>query len=496
MRTSILQKYFLLAVAIIVMFIFLGFVANNFVIRALLPKREMLPPVFIAKIVDHIDEKNKVSALSQLVSWHDRGPSTMAILVNDQGKVLFPKDAGLDFNWKETVKPEKAYDYVFVKHAEDLAPPDKPPFDFFMGPGRPPGPPPEEGRALIRLKGDPAQYLYFGNPPPPPKDLANSAMSPGFVRFMGISFLIISLLAGVGVTLALIYYSVGKSIRLADTVISELQKGNLKARFPITRHDEFGKAMDRFNQMAEEIEKLVENMKTVEQSRTKLLQELAHDLRTPIASLRNLLETMNHKADRIDVKLRSELMTLSLSEVDYFQRLVEDLLFLAQVHEPKYHHQGKSLNVHEIIEEEGENCITRYQQLNHPISVTWNLAAHLPELTGDVHLLRRLFRNAFENAFSFASHSVQVETLNLGNQIQIQISDDGPGLTPEALAHFGERKFSRHVEDNRKGRLSVGLGSVVMKAISDAHKGQIKIQNILDSQGKILGAQLIITLSV
>ena len=109
------------------------------------------------------------------------------------------------------------------------------------------------------------------------------------------------------------------------------EKGNLKARFPIVRMDEIGQTMLRFNHMADEIEHLVERMKTVEASRASLLQELAHDLRTPVASLKNLIETVATKDASMQPALRVELMELALSECEYFERLVEDLLVIAQV---------------------------------------------------------------------------------------------------------------------------------------------------------------------
>ncbi|OFZ30697.1 MAG: hypothetical protein A2622_13595 [Bdellovibrionales bacterium RIFCSPHIGHO2_01_FULL_40_29] len=110
--------------------------------------------------------------------------------------------------------------------------------------------------------------------------------------WLGIGSLIISLFIGIGVTIFIIYNSVHKKIKEADDVISQIQSGNLKARFKIQRRDEFGEAMVRFNKMADEIEKLVDHLKFVELARTKLIQELAHD--TKYFTIQNLLQTGIH----------------------------------------------------------------------------------------------------------------------------------------------------------------------------------------------------------
>ena len=87
-----------------------------------------------------------------------------------------------------------------------------------------------------------------------------------------------------------------------------------------------------------------------------LLQELAHDLRTPVASLKNMLETMLHSRgdDRSRRSARS-CSTLSVREAEYFERLVEDLLVLAQVTEPRYRAGADRVALDELVEEEAES---------------------------------------------------------------------------------------------------------------------------------------------
>lgn len=80
--------------------------------------------------------------------------------------------------------------------------------------------------------------------------------------------------------------------REAKKVISALAWGELKARFPISRINLIGSLMTDFNRMAQSIEELVGRIEENDRSRRDLLQELGHDLRTPLTSLRTAADTL------------------------------------------------------------------------------------------------------------------------------------------------------------------------------------------------------------
>jgi len=479
MRTQIFQKYFFLALTLIVVFIVLGFLFSGFLMRIISPRLEMLPPTVFARIVDRMNPSNKAEAIKELSSWQNGMPGPELILFDENGNALYPTNYKRDFDWSEAKKPQNPYDFSYVKKATSNA---KKNFLPMPGPG---GGLPGLQPVLVRLDGIPRQYLlidFTEMPGPEPSPL---------FPIIGILSLVLSLALGIGATMAIIYFSVKKGVIQADNVISELQGGNLKARFQINRRDEFGQAMKRFNFMADEIEKLVNNLRNVEQARTKLLQELAHDLRTPIASLKSIIETFDSSHDKLTSEVKQELSSLALKEIEYFGRLVEDLLFLAQVKEPNYKNKQTLINVNEILTEEAEDCRLRYEHQGKKVMLEKNTADKPLFLSGDQDLIRRLFRNAFENAFSFAKSKVTVDMKSFEeNFVQISIQDDGPGLTEANIESFGFRRVTRKLDSAPNGRLSVGLGSVVMRTIVEAHRGQIKISNLVDARHVVIGANI------
>ncbi len=357
-----------------------------------------------------------------------------------------------------------------------------------------PGPPP----SLVRLAGEPALFVLMtmrGGPAPGGRGPGGPPGGPNPFIFNTI-ILAISVLAGSSISLFLLFNSMRTEAKEAGAIIEELKRGNLKARMPVKKMDEVGKLMLEFNRMADEIDRLVQGIKDSEQSRMALLQELAHDLRTPVASLKNLLETMSFRAGEISSETREELLSLSVREVEYFERLVEDLLLLAQVTEPKYRVERKQVDLDELIEEELELVTTRYISQGQSKTVLKSLPHEGVNLLGDTHLLRRLVRNALENAFSFAESEVTLKLISTPTQILITIQDDGPGLSDEGLAAFGYKRITRFMSGEQDGRLSVGLGSVIMRAITSAHAGTLSIKNRLDAQGTKRGAEVEIILAI
>lgn len=524
MKNKIFRKYFLIIAAILIVFVILGFVASV-LMTDLLRKQttNRIPPLFIAKVVDQLDTHDRLHAIKMYEEMKDKDSASNLVMYDANGEVIYKR---YDF-MVPPLRPEfltqfkQPFDSFDSMRDENRPPPpwhdpNRPPGGpdgpaGFGGPGSPPdqmrarsfmsffmwggGPPrgPRFEHIVVRLSGEPVYYIgVFPAPPQRPEGWQL------YLPLLGPLLLIVSLLLGVAAAVGLIYASVRSKIIEADRVLSEIQGGNLKARFVIKRKDEFGEAMQRFNKMADEIENLVEHLKFVESARNKILQELAHDLRTPVASVRNLLETIERQNEKLDSATRLELAQLSLREVDYFEQLVEDLLLLAQVEEPKYRLDYQNINLNDAIDDVVADCLSRpiYRRKN--ITIEKSIGAEDIILLGSYKLIYRLLRNVFENAFSFTESKIRIELKKLdSHQFSFSVLDDGPGLTEDQILHFGERKLSRASVNSQNGqRLSVGLGSVIIKKIAQLHRAQVQIKNATTPDGCVNGALLTIVFDI
>src|SRR5262249_24928836 len=161
----------------------------------------------------------------------------------------------------------------------------------------------------------------------------------------------------------------------------------------------------------------------------------------------------------------------------------------------KYKAETGEVFVQDLITAQLNASSSHYPAVSHKLQGAASNGSRL-RLSGNAHLLKRLFRNAFENAFSFARTRVDAEIYVNDGTLRIAIRDDGPGLSADGLESYGKKRSTRYHGPAQEGgsRLSVGLGSVIIQAIATAHGGQATIRNRTDEAGRVTGAELLITL--
>ncbi len=474
-KASLFRRHIAIALAVTTFCLLLGQIALRMSTHFDRERMMGRPPLFFARLMDEIAATDRVHSIGTLNKANRDFFPIWLSLADQTGQLL--TDGG-DSTLARPIDPRllpKEVGEIHLLHHDPGAP---------------------GAESVVRLQGEPPQYLLLTSHPHAGEGAGGfgrrgrgrgggSPGPQGGFFWISLGYLVVSVFLAILLSMFVLFQGMRQKAKLANEVISQLQAGNLKARFPITKPDEIGQTMLSFNKMADEIERLVERLKSTEASRMALLQELAHDLRTPVASLKNLLETQVTRKDQLTESVRSELMDLSLREVEYFERLVEDLLFLARVSEPRYRTSSDPVNLGDLLEEANEGARAGLGERTARIQLRFDPPAEPVRVPGDAHLLRRLLRNALDNSLSFARTEVKVELRKVPGlaRVEVLIEDDGPGLSPEALQAFGKRRISRVLEaseegpERKTGKLSVGLGSVIMKTIAQLHRGEVEVSN-------------------
>ena len=314
----------------------------------------------------------------------------------------------------------------------------------------------------------------FGGPPP-------------FLFFSSLLSFTLCILISVGIALLIFLANYNRQAKAATAVLDRMKHGDLKARMTSRKFDELAPLTQAFNQMADEVESLVESLKRSDKARRSMLQDLAHDLRTPLASLRVFLETLANSGNKITEEKRQEVLQISLGEISYFSELVEDLLFLAQISEPKYSLETNNVDLSRVIQDQ----VTLFQNQYPQLKVRFTGDSKEPnKVPGSEQLIIRLMKNALANACSFAKSAVQIRLVQTDGKIKVVIEDDGPGFNPDSIAEFGFKKASRKLSKSAQGaRISVGIGSVIMREIAVLHGGSLVAANKMNG-GAVAGAKV------
>jgi signal transduction histidine kinase len=193
----------------------------------------------------------------------------------------------------------------------------------------------------------------------------------------------------------------------------------------------------------------------------RLVSDAAHELRNPIAAIRQYAEVALAHPEKTDT---SSLAEDVLTEDLRLQNLAEDLLFLARADEHTFEVHAVGVDMDDIVLEEAER-LKKTTDLRIDTS-----AVSAGRSKGDRTQLQRAIRNLADNAARHASSTVRFSVSEQDEQISIVVDDDGTGIPPEAREAVFER-FTRLDTARDRTQGGAGLGLAIVTEIVSAHGG-------------------------
>ena len=209
----------------------------------------------------------------------------------------------------------------------------------------------------------------------------------------------------------------------------------------------------------------------------RLLHDVSHELRTPVTIARGHLEMLALGADGAQPEV-----SIALDELDRIAYIVDRLLLLAKAERPDFV-AFSAVEIEPFL----EDVFVRWTEV---APRNWHLGAvSAGTLIADPHALRialdALLDNAIDN--TTASNTIELSARAYGSKLEIRVSDDGPGIPPEALDRIFER-FARADSARSRQRGGVGLGLAIVDAIARAHQGRCTVSSA--GQGSIFSLTL------
>ncbi len=256
-------------------------------------------------------------------------------------------------------------------------------------------------------------------------------------------------------------------VKALTSAIRRMGKGDLSARVQVKASGEMRELAESYNAMAEKIENF-------DRSRSQFVQNASHELKTPLATMKLLLENLIYQPD-MPQELRVEFMQDMNHEIDRLSGIITDLLTLTQM-------DSQETGVHRAPVDFSALCLESVHAL---APAAENAGLHLETcidgdvcLLGDASKLGQVVYNLIDNAVKYTPRggSVTVSLEDDGGEALLKVRDTGIGIPPEDAKHVFDR-FYRVDKARSRATGGTGLGLSIVRQMVQLHGGTITVDS-------------------
>lgn len=315
------------------------------------------------------------------------------------------------------------------------------------------------------------RQVVFGSPVPG-QNLDAYFFSPlgDLDQTLGILFRV---LVGVSVAAVLAAILVGRSVsrrvvdpvRRASTAARRVAEGLFKTRLEVQGGDELAALATSFNEMASAMEQRIKRER-------QFAGDVSHELRTPLTTLRASTDYLLQHADGLAPETRRATELLA-ADVEYLQRLVDDLLDLSRVEAGRADMAWQPLNVADLARE----VVARHTRTgDHQVRLEIEESSDRLTTVADKQRLERVLGNLVDNALTHGEgRDVTLRIGAVDGTLRLSVEDRGPGIPRESADRIFERFFKADPARHRGEGRGSGLGLAIARENAHLHGGEIRV---------------------
>ncbi|MEG0855346.1 MAG: HAMP domain-containing sensor histidine kinase [Terrisporobacter sp.] len=276
-------------------------------------------------------------------------------------------------------------------------------------------------------------------------------------------------------TFILIYYLITykkyKNILLLLNNVDEMASGNLDKRIEVNSKGDIGEVASNINNIVEQLKEITLEEKKAQQTKTDLITNVSHDLRTPLTSIIGYLNLIE------EGKYKDEVELIYYTNIAYEKSLnlnvlINDLFELTKMQNKTISFNKVDINLIELISQIVSQFEIQFREINMECRVDFNIDKIM--INADPIKLVRAFENLITNAMRYGKEGyyIDIKVSEEDNMSIVQVINYGESIPVVDLPHIFDRFYRVEKSRNTYGGGS-GLGLAITKNIIETHDGSI-----------------------
>lgn len=247
--------------------------------------------------------------------------------------------------------------------------------------------------------------------------------------------------------------------------------GDLGARMAIDGRDEFARAGRAFNRMAERLEEVEGERAQLERARRDLFAAVSHDLRTPLMTMRAMVEALSDGVVSDRETMRRYLENID-AELHYLSQLIDDLFELARLDSGELRLHLADVRLDHLVEEAVDAFRPAASRAG--VALRCEVGADTGTVRLDAPRVTRALYNLVQNAIRHTppDGTVTVRLRRFADAVEVAVTDTGEGIAEGELTRVFER-FYRGERSRSREQGGAGLGLAIVRSIVEAHGGSV-----------------------
>ena len=221
--------------------------------------------------------------------------------------------------------------------------------------------------------------------------------------------------------------------------------------------------------------RLYRAVKAADQAKSEFVGIVAHDLKTPMTSIRGYADLLLMEAEGTNLSpQQTKFIKRIISTVDRMRVLVSDLADISRMESGQFFMDNGPVSIHEVIEAVRDTTMPEITARQHRYHE--DVPDSPPELYTDYYRLVQVLTNLVSNAYKYtpSGGEITLRVLPQGSRVRFEVSDTGIGLSPEQIAKLGT-KFWRADDDYTRSQSGTGLGFTITASLVQLMGSTIEI---------------------